>query len=411
MKKLPVIILSGFLGARKETLLSHILNNKEGLKVALIVKDMAEINIDSQLISKKSLSQIDENLIELSNGCICYNLREDLFEGIQSLAKEDRFDYILVESTGISKSVPAAEPFEFEDEDGLSLKEVAILDTMVTVIDTFNFSNDFKSTEILTDREEFLSEEDERSISALIIEKVEYADVVILNKVFECSEEDKYRVEQIVRSLNADAKIIKTDYSKVDLKEIMNTGLFDFEKASNYPLGMKTMLGQESIEADELNVNSFTYQVRKPFHPERFYNVINEDIDEVIRSKGTVCLANINNYAMTMQVAGALGDYGLESKWLSAAMIDEPELADEYADYIQKSFVRPYGDRKQEIVFNDVHLDEKYLTNKLDYSLLTDEEYAQGAEVWKNYEDPFNFEKQIEQVIYAKEPDEGILTV
>ncbi|MCM8531129.1 MAG: GTP-binding protein, partial [Lentisphaeraceae bacterium] len=229
------------------------------------------------------------------------------------------------------------------------------------------------------------------------VDQLEFSDVVIMNKVSECSEEDIYRTEQIVRSLNADTKIIKTDYSRVDLKEIIDTGLFDFEKASKSPLWMKTMLGQESSEADEFNVSSFSFLSKKPFHPERFFSFINDDLDDVIRSKGTFWLANINDHAMSMQVAGALGDYGLEAKWLAAAMIDEPELVEEFADYIEESFEGPYGDRKQELVFIGTSFDKEQLIQKLNDCLLTDEEFDKGPEFWKTFEDPFNFEEQILQ--------------
>ena len=286
--RLPVTVLSGFLGVGKTTLLNHILHNREGKKIAVIVNDMSEINIDAEMIknTEASLSRTEEKLVEMSNGCICCTLREDLLLEIQQLAKQKKFDYLVIESTGISEPLPVAETFTFEDEDGVSLSSVAKLDTLVTVVDSFNFLNDYESAEDLKDRKLELGDDDERSIAHLLIEQVEFADVILLNKTDLVSKGQLQTLYGIIRSLNRDAKIIETTKSTVELDEIINTNLFDFEKASQSSGWLQVMRGEEDSEIDEYGVSSISFESRKPFHPMRFNEFMHTEFPGLYRAKG-----------------------------------------------------------------------------------------------------------------------------
>ena len=392
LDKLPVTVLSGFLGAGKTTVLSHILNNRENKKVAVIVNDMSEINIDAATVkSEVSLNRSEEKLIEMSNGCICCTLREDLLEEVNKLAKEGRFDYLVIESTGISEPLPVAETFTFADEEGVSLSDVAELDTMVTVVDAVNFLKDYQEAKYLKDKGESLGEDDERSVADLLVDQVEFADLILISKTDLVTFEDLERLKAILKTLNTDAKILPIVHGNVEIDKVLNTGLFDFERARQAPGWLKEMRGEHIPETEEYGIGSFCYEARRPFHPDKFHEFLHntKQYGKLIRSKGFFWLATRPEYAGQWSQAGGIARYGFAGLfWKAVPKKDWPE-DEEYLASIKNQWVEPFGDMRQELVFIGQGLDQKKMTQKLDDCLLTEEEVLKGREYWATLEDPF----------------------
>lgn len=399
--KIPVTVLSGYLGAGKTTVLNHILNNRHGLKVAVIVNDLGEVNVDARLIKDGgALSRTEEKLVEMSNGCICCTLREDLLREVERLAKDGRFDYILIESTGIGEPVPVAQTFSYIDEEhGIDLTQWCRLDTMATVVDAYRFWHDYSSGESLLDRQQAVGQDDTRDVVDLLISQIEFCDVLLLNKCDLVEEEELVTLERMLRKLQPRAAIVRTTYGQVDPRELLNTGRFDFEEASSSAGWIKELeQGHHTPETDEYGISSFVYERKRPFHTERLTAWMTDWPEEIVRAKGTLWLATRNAMAQSLSQAGPSIQFGPAGLWAASLPLDPREALLAEEPELAQNWDPMYGDRITRLVFIGIEMDAAAIAERLDQCLLTDEEMQAD---WSRMADelPNVSSEQLEQIL------------